>query len=83
MKKKLYRSAENQMLGGVCGGIAEYFDIDPIIVRILCVIGILTGVGAKILILGYFIGMGIIPMKYTKCKKMETKSEESDPVEEV
>ncbi len=27
--KKLYRSRENRMLGGVCGGLGEYFDIDP------------------------------------------------------
>ncbi|MGI6224065.1 MAG: PspC domain-containing protein [Prevotella sp.] len=36
-KKRLYRSAD-RMLGGVCGGIAEYFDVDPTIVRILYVV---------------------------------------------
>ena len=29
MKKRLYRSAHDRMLAGVCGGIAEYFQIDP------------------------------------------------------
>lgn len=33
-KKKLFRSSSNSMLFGVCGGIAEYFNIDPTIVRI-------------------------------------------------
>lgn len=33
-EKKLYRST-NKMVGGVCAGIAEYFDIDPTIVRIV------------------------------------------------
>lgn len=33
--KKLYRSTANRMLGGVCGGIAEYFDIDPTIIRLV------------------------------------------------
>jgi len=36
--KKLYKSTKNKILGGVCGGIAEYFGIDPIIIRILFVI---------------------------------------------
>ena len=34
MSKRLYRSNENKMLAGVCGGIAEYFDIDPTLVRL-------------------------------------------------
>ena len=34
MKKKLYRSARERVLSGVCGGIAEYFDIDVTIVRL-------------------------------------------------
>lgn len=33
--KKLYRSRTNRIIGGVAGGIAEYFDIDPIIVRLV------------------------------------------------
>ena len=37
MAKKLYRSASQKMLGGVCGGLAEYFDIDVSIVRLLLV----------------------------------------------
>lgn len=35
IKKKLYRSTERRMIAGVCGGIAEYFDIDPVLVRIV------------------------------------------------
>jgi phage shock protein C len=37
MAKKLYRSASQKMLGGVCGGLAEYFNIDVSIVRLLLV----------------------------------------------
>ena len=36
--KKLYKSNTQKMVSGVCGGIAEYFDVDPTIVRILFVI---------------------------------------------
>ena len=34
MKKKLYRSETDRMIGGVCGGFAKYFDIDPTILRL-------------------------------------------------
>ena len=36
--KRLYRSSTNYMLTGVCGGIAEYFNIDPTLVRLAWVI---------------------------------------------
>ena len=36
--RRLYRSRNNRWIAGVCGGIAEYFNIDPIIVRILAVV---------------------------------------------
>ncbi len=38
MNKKLYRSIANKKLSGVCGGIAEYFNLDPTIIRILWVV---------------------------------------------
>ena len=56
--KKLYKSAVNRMLCGVCGGIAEYFDIDPTLVRLVWVIITLMG-GAGIL--AYIIAAIIIP----------------------
>lgn len=36
--KRLYRSVRDKKLAGVCGGVAEYFNIDPTIVRILWLI---------------------------------------------
>ncbi len=36
--KQLRRSRKNRMIGGVCGGIAEYFDMDPTLVRLIYVI---------------------------------------------
>ena len=56
--KKLYRSVENRMIGGVCGGIGEYFDIDPTLVRLLTVAFVLAGGSGLI---GYIIGWIIIP----------------------
>jgi len=58
MKNRLYRSKENKVLGGVCGGIAEYYDFDPAIVRIISVLLILAwGSG----ILAYLLAWLIIP----------------------
>lgn len=34
MEKKLYRSEKNKMIAGVCGGIGEYFNIDPTLIRL-------------------------------------------------
>jgi phage shock protein C len=44
MNRRLYRSRTDSVLGGVCGGIADYLDVDPSIVRIIwAVLGIVTG----------------------------------------
>jgi phage shock protein C len=39
--KKLYRSREERMVAGVCGGLGEYFDIDPTLVRLAFVLGVI------------------------------------------
>ena len=58
MAKKLYKSSVDKKLCGVCGGIAEYFDIDPTIVRLIWVAVTLCG-GAGLL--AYIIAALIIP----------------------
>ena len=50
MTKKLYKVENDKKLMGVCGGLAEYFNIDPTIVRIAWVILTLLSVGTGILI---------------------------------
>lgn len=57
--KKLYRSTTNKMLCGVCGGLGEYFNIDPTIVRLLCVLLGLSGAG----LLVYIIAAIVIPIQ--------------------
>lgn len=37
MAKRLYRSTTQKMLGGVCGGLADYFDMDPSLIRLIFV----------------------------------------------
>lgn len=60
MYKKLYRSVTDKMLGGVCGGLAEYFAIDPVIVRLIFVLAVIFGGSG---ILAYIILWIIIPQK--------------------
>ena len=60
VSKKLYRSKNNRRVAGVCGGIAEYFDIDPTLVRLLALLFILLG-GAGVIT--YLIAWIIIPEK--------------------
>jgi phage shock protein C len=43
--RKLKRSSDNKMLAGVCGGIAEYFSLDPTVVRIIYIVISLTIMG--------------------------------------
>ena len=56
--KRLYRSKTNRVIGGVCGGMGEYFGIDPTIIRLIWVILALMG-GAGII--AYIIAWIIIP----------------------
>ena len=56
--KKLYRSRKDKMLGGVAGGIAEYFDVDPTIVRIIFVVALFIGGGGFI---AYLIMWIVVP----------------------
>ena len=58
MSKKLYKSNTDKMLEGVCGGIAEYFGIDPTIVRLAWVVFCALGGSG---ILAYIIAAIIIP----------------------
>jgi phage shock protein C len=54
--RKLYRSRENKILAGVCGGLGEYFEIDPVIIRLLwIVLSLVWGFGVILYIIAIFI----------------------------
>ena len=57
--KKLFRSRENRMICGVCGGVAEYFNIDPTLVRLGWVHVAACSFGTGIV--AYFIAAIIMP----------------------
>ncbi|HOB19430.1 MAG TPA: PspC domain-containing protein [Candidatus Atribacteria bacterium] len=61
MQKRLYLSSTDVKICGVCGGLGEYFDIDPTIVRLIWVVVTLSSCGAGLL--AYLIASLIIPKR--------------------
>ena len=60
MKKKLYKSSTDKKICGVCGGIAEYFDIDSTLVRLGAVVLTLLGFSG---VIAYIIAALVMPDK--------------------
>jgi len=58
MTKRLYRSESDRILGGVCGGLAEVYDIDPTLIRLVAV-ALFFGAGTGLL--AYLVAWLIIP----------------------
>lgn len=71
-RKRLYRNPDDKIIGGLCGGIAAYFDIDPSIVRIITLICIVFG-GLSVWI--YIILWIVVPKANTVAEKLEMHGE--------
>jgi len=69
---ELYRDPSNGKIAGVCAGLADYFDWEPWLVRILVVSGVLLGMGWFIVI--YIAGWFILDKKHGKNKKLNKKA---------
>jgi phage shock protein PspC (stress-responsive transcriptional regulator) len=71
---RMYRDTDNRIIGGVCAGMGSYWDIDPVIVRIIFVALILAGgIGALVYLILYI----VLPEAKTTAQKIEMKG---DPV---
>jgi len=71
-KKRLYRDPEHRVLGGVCGGLAAYFDMDVAIMRIIFVLIIIaTGVGA----FAYLILWIAVPKAVNTAQRLEMRGQ--------
>lgn len=66
--RKLYRDYDNKSIAGVCAGLAQYFGVDSLWVRLLAIIIVFAGVGSPILV--YFILWVIIPKATTTSEKL-------------
>ena len=81
--KKLYRSRKDTKIAGVCGGIAEYFNVDSNIIRLLAVLSIFFGGGG---IIAYIIAWIIIPLEPVEDEssdKQTTQSREENQAENI
>ncbi len=72
MERRLYRSRKNRVIAGVAGGLGEYFDIDPVLVRVIFVVAALaSGVG----ILAYLILWVVVPYEAFEIGKNTSPTE--------
>jgi phage shock protein PspC (stress-responsive transcriptional regulator) len=72
MTRQLYRSRRNAVIAGVCGGLGEYFDVDPVLVRIIWLIALFSGIGVIL----YFLCWLLIPQRPLGQKVEETSQYE-------
>jgi len=74
VQKRLYRSRDNRMLAGVCGGLGDYFGVDPTLVRVgLVVLLFLDGVG----LIAYLILALVVPSESGQGRSVEQTLEEN------
>ncbi len=79
MDRRLYRSRKNRVIAGVAGGLGEYFDIDPVLVRVIFVLATLaSGVG----VLAYIILWIVVPFEAIEFQKTATQTEEGSGMQE-
>jgi len=60
--KKLYKSSDNKIISGVIGGLGEYYDVDPTILRLAYIIIAMATAGVPAVV-GYIIAVLIVPKK--------------------
>ncbi len=78
MEKRLYRSRTDRMIWGVCGGLAKYFDIDPVVVRIITILLVFPcGVGIP----AYIILAIVVPLESSQASEPRDVIKEN--VEEI
>ncbi|HNX78339.1 MAG TPA: PspC domain-containing protein [Prolixibacteraceae bacterium] len=72
-KKRLYRDPENKIIGGVCSGLAAYFNIDPLVVRILmAILFFANGIG----LLAYLVLWIAVPRALTTAQRLEMRGKQ-------
>jgi phage shock protein PspC (stress-responsive transcriptional regulator) len=74
IRRRLYRDADSRVLGGVCSGLGAYFNIDPVILRIIFVLVLFMG-GASIPV--YLVLWIVVPKAKTTAQKLEMRGKEA------
>ena len=70
----MYRDTENRTLAGVCSGMGTYFNIDPVLIRILFVVLVFLGAGVSIFI--YLILWIVVPKATTTAQRLQMRGQE-------
>lgn len=79
MKKRLYRDTDNQRIFGVCSGLAQYFDVDVVVIRVLWALAILVaGTG----LLAYLIFALVMDTKAEAMQKEEAEQRKKTVVDD-
>ena len=60
-RKQLVRRSHDKVIGGVCGGVADYLGIDATLVRVLTVVGAVLGLGS--LVVAYVVAWALMPSR--------------------
>jgi phage shock protein C len=71
MEKRLYKSRNDKMLFGVCAGVAEYFNVDPTLIRLAAVVLVFTSVGVP----AYIIAAIVMPEAPREATTAQPKEE--------
>jgi phage shock protein PspC (stress-responsive transcriptional regulator) len=72
--RKLYRDPDDKVLGGVCSGLGAYFNLDPVMVRIIFILLVILGAGSFLLV--YIILWIVVPKARNTAERLEMKGEE-------
>jgi phage shock protein C len=72
--KRLYRSKKERMLGGVCAGLGEHFDIDPTVIRLVWAVITVLSIGTGVLV--YILAWILIPEEESGSSEQKTQKPE-------
>ena len=78
-QKRLYRSRQDRMIAGICGGLGEYFNVDPTLIRLATAFLFLWTGGTVLLV--YLIAWFIIPEEPVQEKDQQSQEKDSESVE--
>jgi phage shock protein PspC (stress-responsive transcriptional regulator) len=75
--KRLYRSKNDRMLGGVCAGLGEHLDVDPTVIRLIWAVIAVLSIGTGVLV--YILAWILIPEEDTGSSEQKTQKSEELP----
>ncbi|MBN2485396.1 MAG: PspC domain-containing protein [Bacteroidales bacterium] len=72
--RRMYRDPDNRVIGGVCSGLAAYWNIDPVILRVIFIILVFAGFSGVLI---YIILWIVMPEAHTTAQKLEMRGEQA------